>query len=245
MIVLGSSALGRQRRRPIKVDDDIFHKGEWLERGTDPELSPTMFLVEQPPNVSLRAHFHAQNQFQLFVGGSGRIGSHAIRPLTVHYAGAYTGYGPLVSGPEGIAYFTIRAVFETGAFYMPESREKMIRGPKRQLTSDPVPPADEASLAALTDVQAHDLIPLQSDGIAARVLRLPPGASGTAAGAKGIAGLYCVVSAGSLIYGATELRLWESVFASGDEAPVPLLAGARGAEVVLLQLPVKAAPYRA
>jgi hypothetical protein len=174
MIVLGSSALGRQRRRAIKVDDDIFYKSEWLEGGTDPELSPTMFLVEQPPNVLLRAHFHAQNQFQLFVGGSGRIGSHPIRPLTVHYAGAYTGYGPLSSGPEGIAYFTIRAVFETGAFYMPESREKMIRGPKRQLTSDPVPPADEASLAALTDVQAHDLIPLQSDGIAARVLRLAP-----------------------------------------------------------------------
>lgn len=128
---------------------------------------------------------------------------------------------------------------------MPESREKMIRGPKRQLTSDPVPPADEASLAALTDVQAHDLIPPQPDGIAARVLRLAPGASGTAVGAKGSAGQYCVVSAGSLIYGATELRLWESVFASGDEAPVPLLAGARGAEVVLLQLPVKAAPYRA
>jgi hypothetical protein len=245
MIVLGSSALGSQRRRPIKVDEDVFHKSEWLESGTDPELSPTMFLVEQPPNVSLRAHFHAQNQFQLFVRGSGRIGSHALRPLTVHYAGAYTGYGPLVSGPEGIAYFTIRSVFESGAFFMPESRGKVIRGPKRQLTSDPAPPADDASLIALKDVQVHDLIPPQAEGIEARILRLPPGASITAADAKGSAGQYAVVSAGSLVYGGRELCLWESLFVSGDEAPVPLLAGDRGAEVVLLRLPVKAEQYRA
>lgn len=244
MIVLGSSALGRQRRRPIKVDDDTFHKGEWLESGTDPVLSPTMFLVEQPPNVSLRAHFHAQNQFQLFVSGSGRIGGHAIRPLTVHYAGAYTGYGPLVSGPEGIAYFTIRAVFETGAFFMPEARDRMIRGPKRQLTSEPVPPANEASLSALKDAQEYDLIPLQAEGIAARIVRLPPGASTTAADVKGSAGQYAVVSAGSLIYGVRELRLWESLFASGDEASVPLVAGDCGAEVVLLRLPLKAQQYR-
>lgn len=244
MIILGSSALGSQRRRPIKVDDDVFHKSEWLESGTDPALSPTMFLVEQPPNVSLRAHFHAQNQFQLFVRGSGRIGSHALRPLTVHYAGAYTGYGPLVAGPEGIAYFTIRAVFETGAFFMPEARGRMIRGPKRQLTSEPAPPADESSLTALKNVQIQDLIPPQADDIAARRLRLPPGTSVTATEAKGSAGQYAVVSAGSLVYGGRELCLWESLFVSGDEAPVPLVTGDRGAEVVLLRLPLKAEQYR-
>lgn len=65
MIALGSSELGKQRRRAIEVDGEIFYKGEWLEGGTDSALSPTMFLVEQPPGVSLRAHFHAQNQFQL------------------------------------------------------------------------------------------------------------------------------------------------------------------------------------
>ena len=245
MIVLGSSALGKQRRRAIKVDEDIFYKGEWLESGTDPDRSPTMFLVEQAPGVSLRAHFHAHNQFQLFVQGSGRIGSHAIRPLTVHYAGAYTGYGPLVAGAEGIFYFTLRAVFETGAFYMPESRDKMIRGPKRQLTSDPVPPSDAASLAASKEMEVRDLISLQSDLIAAQMLRLRPGGKAAAMDPKGSAGQYFVVTAGSLIYGATELTRWESLFASGDEAPVPLLAGAGGAEVVLLQLPVKAAQYRA
>lgn len=88
-----------------------FHKGEWMESGQDPRLSPTVFLVEQPANTTLKTHFHGENQFQVFVRGSGSIGRETISPMTVHYAGAYTGYGPLLSGPEGLFYFTIRAVF--------------------------------------------------------------------------------------------------------------------------------------
>src|SRR5678816_3651970 len=100
----------------VVVDGDTYIKSEWMANVTggsgDAELSPTVFLVEQAPNVSLRTHFHRQNQFQIFVRGSGTIGRHPLGPLMVHYAGAYSGYGPLVAGPEGLAYFTLRTVFE-------------------------------------------------------------------------------------------------------------------------------------
>jgi hypothetical protein len=244
MIVVGSAALAKQRRRVVKVKEDVFYKSEWLEAGDDPQLSPTMFLVEQAPNVSLQSHFHSQNQFQLFVQGSGRIGNHRITPITVHYAGAYTGYGPLVADAEGVFYFTIRSVFESGAFYMPESRGSMARGPKRHLTSDAVAPIDTAALAVLKDVDVHDLIPVQPDLIAAQLIRIPPGGTATGIDPKGSAGQFFVVTGGALVHKSGHLNRWEPMFASGEEPPVSLRAGPGGAEVVLLQLPVKAAEYR-
>jgi hypothetical protein len=244
MILVGSAALGKQRRRVVKVKDDVFYKSEWLEAGEDPELSPTMFLVEQAPNVSLQSHFHSQNQFQLFVQGSGQIGNHSITPITVHYAGAYTGYGPLIAGAEGVFYFTIRSVFETGAFYMPESRSNMARGPKRHLTSDAAAPIDTAALAALKHVAVQDLIPLQPDFIAAQLIRIPPGGTATGIDPKGSAGQFFVVTGGALVHKSGQLNRWEPIFASADEPRLSLRAGPGGAEVVLLQLPVKAAEYR-
>ena len=111
MIAIGTRAHGETRRRPIPVLNDTFFKAEWLETPDNPTLSPTAFLVEQPPNTTLVPHFHKNNQFQLFVDGSGTIGRHPIGPVTVHYAGAFTGYGPLVSGSNGIKYFTcVRSV---------------------------------------------------------------------------------------------------------------------------------------
>ena len=86
MIAYGRKSVGATRRRAIDVAGDVFHKGEWME----------------------------QNQFQLFVDGQGTIGPEQIRPITVHYAGAYTGYGPIMSGPQGLKYFTIRSAFESG-----------------------------------------------------------------------------------------------------------------------------------
>jgi hypothetical protein len=243
MIVVGSAALAKQRRRVVKVKEDVFYKSEWLEAGEDPDLSPTMFLVEQAPNVSLQSHFHSQNQFQLFVQGSGRIGNHGITPITVHYAGAYTGYGPLIAGAEGVFYFTIRSVFETGAFYMPESRERMARGPKRHLTSDAVAPIDAAALAGLKDIDVQDLIRLQPDLIAAQLIRIPPGRTASGIDPKGSAGQFFVVTGGELVHESGQLNRWEPMFASGDEPPVSLRAGPGGAEVVLLQLPVKAPEY--
>ena len=78
MISIGTRQHGAARRRPIDVRGDCYHKGEWMESGDDPVLSPTVFLIEQPPNATLVPHFHRQNQFQLFVDGGGTLGKHAV-----------------------------------------------------------------------------------------------------------------------------------------------------------------------
>src|SRR4051812_9780396 len=77
-------------------------------------------LVEQDAATTLHAHFHYVNQFQLVVGGSGRIGRHEVRPLTVQFAGAHTSYGPLVAGEDGLDYLVLRDAINPGLRLMPE-----------------------------------------------------------------------------------------------------------------------------
>ena len=48
-------------------------------------------------------HFHHVDQFQVIVAGGGRLGTHGVEPLAVHYAGAYTAYGPIVAGAQGVS----------------------------------------------------------------------------------------------------------------------------------------------
>lgn len=244
MIVVGSAAAAIGRRIEVPVEDGrIAGKTDWLEAGKDPELSPTAFLVDLPPDSVLGTHFHRENQYQLFIRGEGSIGRHPIRPLTVHYAGAYTGYGPLVAGPAGVTYFTIRPVFDTGASYLPQARESLVRGPKRQLHSEPVAPMESAALRALTRPELVDLIALQPDRIAARLLRLPVHASHVDLDPVASGGQFLVVIAGSIACRAGELRQLDMLFLSADEPPLQLQAQAEGAEIVLLQLPLKAQAY--
>ena len=242
MIVHGSASNAQQRRRQIEVGSDLYYKSEWLESGQDPLLSPTIFLVEQPPNTHLQGHFHGENQFQVFVQGAGRIGTHEIGPISVHYAGAYTGYGPLIAGPEGVFYFTIRAVYEVGMMRATDA-SKMVRGPKRQCVSEQMAPAEPAALARLLSVETEDLIDMQPDGIAARVLRLPPDGEASGIEPSSGGGQFYIVLGGELLHGGKTLQHWESLFVSSDEQAVSIQAGRGGLEVLCLQMAHKDPVY--
>ena len=109
---------------------------------------PQGFLVQQPPGSVTKPHFHEVNQFQVFVGGGGKLGKRAAGPLTVQYAGAHSPYGPIAAGDAGVTYFTLRAAWDPGAKYMPQSRERLRPGPRRQTLGRPVQPSDAAALRA-------------------------------------------------------------------------------------------------
>ncbi|NYT61491.1 hypothetical protein H0A66_04045 [Alcaligenaceae bacterium] len=246
MVITGSAQHGQSTRRKLKLDDGFeYFKSEWLESGQDPRLSPTMFLIEQGPHSTLRAHFHLQNEFQLVVQGDGKFGSHSVQAITVHYAGAYTGYGPIIAGAEGLSYFTIRSVFEQGAVMMPEGRGLMVRGPKRQLHSQPFPPASAAALAQRKDTEWVDIFSPQPDHVAATRLLLPPDGTIIAPSNTGSSGQYIIPVAGSLWHDGREVTRWDPIFVSADEPPLPLLAGAGGADVLCLRLAIQAPEYAA
>lgn len=243
MIMFGTRAHGESRRRQITALGLQAHKAEWMESGEDPLLSPTIFLVEQPPDCAVPPHFHRQNQFQLFVEGGGTIGAGKLEALTVHYAGAYTGYGPLVSGPDGLKYFTIRPVFETGAIPLEEARDKMVRGPKRHATSGPVKTSSLDDLSLLAVPVSLDAIPFSADGLGARILRLPPHAAAHVDAPPAADAMFMVVLAGSVVHNAGELTQWESVFSTRYEDLPRFSAGPQGAEVIFLFTPAKAQAY--
>lgn len=242
-MLIGTSERARMSRHARSLPDGFsFHRSEWMDGGKDPLCSPTVFLVEQPPDSVLASHFHTQNQFQVVMAGAGKLGAHEVRHGSVHYAGAYTGYGPVVAGPEGLSYFTIRAVHETGANFIDSAREKMVRGPKRHMQGPPFDALPADDLARLTEPRVTHLIAPQPDRLEACVWYVPPG-SCIEAPAPAPSGQFQFVMSGSLRHADMWLTHWESRYVSANEPAGVLEAGPKGLHVLLLQMPAKAPEY--
>lgn len=242
MVALGSSMLADETRHRRVLDNGFsFHRSEWMQSGTGPGLSPTVFLVEQPPNSALAPHFHMQNQFQVIKDGCGTLGAHAVGPGSVHYAGAFTGYGPLVAGPDGLGYFTIRAVHESGANFLPATRDRLRRGPKRHAQGPLHAPLEAGALRWLGSTRKVQLIaPL--DDLEAFALQLPPFSSVEAGEARG-SGQFQLVLAGTLQTPQGSLDAWESRFLAPDEDTGRCSAGASGLHLLVLKMPALAPDY--
>jgi hypothetical protein len=99
---------------------------------------PMLYLVEQDPNTSIPTHFHQVTQFQVAVAGHGKLGEHALRPVTVHYTNAFTGYGPLQASSEGMSYFTVRNAFDPGLRALPEAKQELLDARKTPAGSQPL-----------------------------------------------------------------------------------------------------------
>src|SRR6201996_5345077 len=185
MTLLASAETARaNRRRGTAADGVTFWHTLYLGTtrynmapGTpDPEpdtLFPMAFLVEQDPGSTASAHYHQQDQFQLVVGGHGTMGLHEIGPVTVHFTGAHTAYGPIkASQDQGVWYFTLRNGFDPGARFMtmPENRVALraIQGRRHR----------EAVAGPLTTPTqpAEALIGPEADGMAAWRYVIQPGA---------------------------------------------------------------------
>ena len=173
--------------------------------------------------------------------GSGTLGPHNVGPGSVHYAGAFTGYGPLVAGPAGLSYFTIRAVYETGANFLPHARDKLKRGPKRHAQGPVHEPLALESLGALHSIRRAQLIAPQDD-LEAFALQLPP-FSQVAPGEPRGSGQFQLVLAGALDTPQGRLQAWESRYLSAGEEPGGCTAGANGLHLLVLQMPATSPEY--
>lgn len=246
MKMVGTRAMQQRRRRHLILPNGTgYYKGEYIE-GAESEASglPHAFLIEQDANTTILSHFHRQNQFQVIVGGGGSLGRHDVKPLLVHYAGAYTGYGPIVCGPQGVQYLTLRPRYDPGAQFMPEARERMVRGPKKHFSSEPLEMLGADALRALSAVQCNPLLPLEEDGLAASLYAIPPNRQAVGLDPATGAGQYSVVISGSLMYEDRRLETLESIYLTPEEAPLVLVAGDTGAQVLVVQFPPLAAEYR-
>ena len=197
-------------------------------------LFPMAFLVEQDPGSTAQAHYHTQDQFQLVVGGHGIMGTHEVAPVTVHFTGAYTAYGPIrASQDEGVHYFTLRNGFDPGARFMtiPENRNALRHVPERKHR--------EAVNGPLPDVQAGVLLGPEPDGMGAWRYKLAAGERTVGPDPAEGRGQYWVVVGGAMVRDDAVLDRLSCSFVGPDEAPFAFTAGPEGLDVVAMQFPLK------
>lgn len=123
MLEIGRCRVALATRTPYTKDSAVFaHKTVIVGPVVPGLLAPTAFLIEQEPSTILSVHFHGYEQFEVITVGDGVLGSHALMPTSVHYAGQRTAYGSIKLGTSGLFYLTLRSATEGRAFCMPASR---------------------------------------------------------------------------------------------------------------------------
>ena len=239
MIRMQSWDEAKSGKRPRQHENFEGFITDFIETADSRSVVAQAYLVEQNPNWVTPAHFHLEHQFQVVTAGSGAIGRHAVQPLAVHYASPETGYGPITAGPEGVSYLTLRAVADTGAWYLhnPEQRAKMRREiKKRQAHAAPEKSVSAETLRSLNTPSTEELIAPLENGLAAHLLRLPPNQTLTLPSPHSHAGRFYIATGGSMRVAGKELRALATVYASFDEI-LPIASGADGLEVLVLQFP--------
>jgi hypothetical protein len=191
MFATASKAEALQRPRFGKFQDrDV---GQWVldyfdnafaaslanaDEPTHAMKAPQAYLVKQAPNSTVPAHFHLVDQFQVVVGGGGRIGKHAVSDVVIHYTNAHTPYGPIISEDQGIDYFTLRNNWDmTSAHPMPESRLELSKNAQRRhVLLESIRPGSDSELKDLTATDCDALYAREENGVGVWRYRMPPGA---------------------------------------------------------------------
>jgi hypothetical protein len=197
-------------------------------------LYPVAFRVEQDPGTVSEPHFHQANQFQVFVEGDGFLGKTPVREVTVQYADAYTPYGPIVAGPNGVAYMTLRNGWDPGALFMPGAREQLrafAKKPRAIVTATPVDSAPPTVSAR------EELIAPGADGLEAACWRIAPGETLTGPDPATGGGQYWVCLAGDDTNATTPMQRLSCLFLTPDEPRRTAAAGAAGLQMLVLQFP--------
>jgi hypothetical protein len=136
--------VGSVAKAPVRVNDNRQTIRELLGTSRTVAVIPHSHVVEQDSTVIQEPHFHEIDQYQMVVGGSGRIGA---KPLSVggyHYTDRATTYGPIIGGAEGLHYLVMRPLGEPGVDisgkFMPQSRHLRSRRPGRHIYGDATAP---------------------------------------------------------------------------------------------------------
>jgi hypothetical protein len=211
---------------------------ELLAQGQSPEQAASAlagqamaYLVEQAPGAVVAPHFHEVDQFQLFIGGSGRIGTHRLDGVAVHYAAAHNPYGPIVAGPEGVQYITLRRQWDRGAQWMPGAAQVLRDLPgRRHVAYTTAPLVWDAGPSG--GLRITEVAPQQSHVGGVSLWQASPGVV-LQADPSGCAGQFWYLLGGSLLEPMAQ-GAGACIYFAADEAPPSVTAGPQG--VQLLQL---------
>ena len=216
-----------------------YFRHDYFAPEPDLEYSAQSYLIQQLPDVVNPLHFHTQNQFQVFIEGNGSFGKHTIEPYIVHYAGAYTGYGPIVAGSAGLHYLTLRSSRDPGAKFLPAQMDEFKKGPKHHYTSPSIQPLEPGVLNSLQGHyfrwEHHD----QATGLGVGELRLAPQQAYEINVPENSSGIFVVVIQGSLIENQQMITKNENVYISHEIGSYTTQSLQEGAQALILQVPLK------
>jgi len=246
IVATASEAQARARKiqvhgREYTLDEYVGaapKKGMYVEGNeTNDNGMPQGFLVHQPPNATTPAHFHEPNQFQVFVGGSGRIGAHPTTPLTIQYANGHTPYGPIVASEEGIEYFTLRQRWDPGAKYLPASKDMLVKGRQKTRIKGGLTYDSDASRAGRTEVAVETVFEPEDDGLGSWLYRVGAGRTSALPATVEGGGQYLLIVGGSAIKDGAELERLSIIYRHPGEPDLSITAGSAGLELLVLQFP--------
>ncbi len=245
-IVSGAEAQAKVRKRTV-VGDLEFWKTEYLGPSSTPGTfvaAPPLaqrhaqgFLIEQAAGSVIPAHFHKVNQFQVVVQGNGTLGRYSVERGAVHYAGGYTGYGPIRAGEHGLAYLTLRAQFDFNAYFLPQSRSELKDVERQFLLARDVRLSDPSELAERSGAALEVILTPQESGLAGYLARLGPEALLDLIAPDTGGGQYWLVMAGGIRHSEKDLTQRSCLFIAPTDPYFAMRAGSSGAEVLVLQYP--------
>ncbi|HYC47439.1 MAG TPA: hypothetical protein VED01_18350 [Burkholderiales bacterium] len=225
-----ASAGRKQRSVPggLAWRTDFFTPTEGLEN------APMAFLSESTSGRVIRTHYHALDQFHVVVSGGGTLGRRALGLNMVHFARAYTPYGPMTAGAHGLGFISLYARRDPGAHYLPEHTNAL----KSMVGRKPGQVSEMPIFGQTLQTHVHAFERIHDDmGLAAYSISLPAGARALAPDASASGGQYIVVTGGALMHDDSEYRALALVFAPPEDPPFELIAGASGLQVLVLHFP--------
>ena len=199
---------------------------------------PQIYMNNVDPGITLDAHFHRIDQFQVFFGNDGAsFQRKPIPSVFVHYADAFATYGPFSAAPDAsLLYATIRARSDNYGGVMPGARGERPYLGRRHLSAG-VDGWDAASRPAAGAVETVEVFHPAADGLAAHLVCLGAGAAWNSGDVHATSGRALCVLDGKLraddaSYGPRSIG-WQ---ARTDPAPV-LQGGPDGCALLTLDFP--------
>lgn len=220
-----------QAKNAVQVSKEGASATDFIGRRAETSDHPLAFLVNGPPAYVIPAHFHEIDQYQIFVGGSATLGKHAVAPGSVHYADAYTPYGPIVATEDGFNYLTLRPRSIIGYHEMPGEGSLLkpvneARGRRGRMMVADIDPTSPHGTECETLFE-------EPDGIAACRLAAEPG---VALPQPGIThgGAYYVVLSGAIVSDGITYPPRATIWIGEDENPPAMIAGPEGVSVAFM-----------
>jgi hypothetical protein len=228
-------------REGVRSDGSRRIVVDYFGRSSGNDTGSEAFVIELH-NRTLGAHFHPVDQFQILFGREGSLYQrHEIPPLMVHYADAYTTYGPLRGEDQPLRFFTLRAKPTTVTAFMPADRELLVYKGKRSMHVDPTE-VDSRSTSDAMDVVTTTLIAEDVDGISAGQITAQPGASIVLPDTYDSNGQYLFVANGSIVFNGRDFGTESLGWIGPAESGQVIHAGDQGCECLLTRFPLPETP---